>query len=499
MKPFRRVEATRKLHHQDSNLNSVHRSSLMVPELAGSSAEITFLNHFLIKRDIPHVACRITAVDQEGQRIESHLHSIREPKVYTLPLTGMVNQPVSSYIVEFYAPENLVIPFPAVMVNHRGLGFHNSLHSYNRILNDVFEDDEINTQQVVEASVDVKLSWDTDTFVVFTAGFQGCQGDLELELATETEVYVSSVGLDVPRLCSQEISLREVFPDIPSGRTGILKVRQPPQFMFYGRMMMGQRHNSGAFTANHSYYDSSRVEEYWDDARESFRLYPFFAEFRNTIRMYPIMSPGRLEVVVRFYDHDGVLLAKALAGEVESPSHTFLDASIDALLEAEGIRRSEVATFELLCRPVSGRTPTRIAHQLVHGGDNLQSSFAVGLHNPNEWNPTGKLGLAWGQTMAGGDVDSWLGIVCDGADGDSQVEIVFYGPEGEIARRHWDLPRKGSVVVNVGKELAEDLEDLSTETPTYIWYVARGNDSKLSAFTVNRHRETGHCSGEHSF
>ena len=51
MKKLKEVEETRKKYHKDPLLNSVHRSSLMVPELDDSIAEISFLNHFLIKRN----------------------------------------------------------------------------------------------------------------------------------------------------------------------------------------------------------------------------------------------------------------------------------------------------------------------------------------------------------------------------------------------------------------------------------------------------------------
>jgi len=498
MKPYKQVRTSRVLSHQDGASNSVHRSSLIVPELAGSAVEISFLNHFLIKRDIPHAACRITAVDTEGHKIESRLHPLKEARVYTIPLTGMVDRQVSSYLVDFYTPENLYVPFPAVMVNHHGPGYHNMVHSYNRILNDVFEDDEVNNQQVAESSIDVKLDWETDTFVVFTAGFQRCQGDLQLELDIAGELYFSSLGLDVPRFCNKEISLREVFPDAPSG-AGILKLRQPDQFMFFGRMLVGRRDASGAFSANHSYYDSSCSEEYWDDDRESTRLYPYFPEHHNTIRMYPIMSPSLLDVGVRFYDRDGVILADAHLGELESPGHSFLDASAEDLIDAKGIQRSEVATFELVCRPLSGRTPTRIVHQLVQGVDKLQSSMSVALYNPNA-SPSGtKQGSTWGQAVVSGDVDSWLGIVGGTAQGDTNVEVVFYGGQGEITRRNWNLIKNGSLMINVGQELEAELAELPAGGATYVWYVAKGDDANLAAFVVDQHRETGHCSGEHSF
>ena len=99
MKKLKEVEETRKKYHKDPLLNSVHRSSLMVPELDDSIAEISFLNHFLIKRNHKKVACIITAIGKNGQKIESKLHHIEEPRVYIFTLTGMVEEPVSNYMV----------------------------------------------------------------------------------------------------------------------------------------------------------------------------------------------------------------------------------------------------------------------------------------------------------------------------------------------------------------------------------------------------------------
>src|SRR5262245_30486964 len=111
MKKFKEVEKTRILSHKDPARDSVHRSSLLVPEMPGASAEISFLNHFLIKRGYAHVACRITAIDERGARIESRLHPVDEPRVYRFPLTGSFPRAAASYMVEFFAAENLFIPF----------------------------------------------------------------------------------------------------------------------------------------------------------------------------------------------------------------------------------------------------------------------------------------------------------------------------------------------------------------------------------------------------
>ena len=50
--------------------------------------------------------------------------------------------------IDFFSERNLFIPFSAVIITHVGKNFCNVVHSYNRILNDVFEDDKINKNHV---------------------------------------------------------------------------------------------------------------------------------------------------------------------------------------------------------------------------------------------------------------------------------------------------------------------------------------------------------------
>jgi len=66
MKTVKQVETTRKTYHRDPTLNTIHRASLLVPEIQNTVAEISFLNHFLLKRQYPNVACKITAIDVDG-------------------------------------------------------------------------------------------------------------------------------------------------------------------------------------------------------------------------------------------------------------------------------------------------------------------------------------------------------------------------------------------------------------------------------------------------
>lgn len=507
MKSFREVESGRRDYHRDGALNSVHRSSLTVPEISGSEVEISFINHFLLKRGYQSVGCRITAIDQEGRRIESRLLTIDEPRVYTIPLTGMVDAPAASYIVEFYADKNLYIPFPAVMVNHRGPAHFNTVHAYNRVLNDVFEDDTINAHPVREASIDVRIDAETDTFAVFSSGPQPCHGTLNLELTSGNRKHEATVALDVPRLGNRELSIRGIFPDLSRVCDGILKIEQPTQFLFYGRMLTGTRKDDGAISANHSYYDSSETMEYWDNSQPSYRLYPMLPELENIVRMYPIMSPGRLILTLDLHGGDGRKLNTQPIGAIDSPGDIHVEFSVNTLAAKSGIDPGDVAAFAFRATPMTGNTPMRINHQLVHrtsDKEGLAASVNVSLNNPNVFTPVGKTGFAWGQTPVGGNVATTLGFVGNNPDAqDADIRVTLYCEAGELCARDYTLPGGGSLCFNVERELSRltgrNIENLLGDKTANVWYTATSPRPDLTGFAVTRHRISGHCSGEHSF
>src|SRR4051812_36312579 len=125
MKSFKAVEETRRGYHADATLNSVHRSSLLAPMLPEAELDVAFLNHFLLKRGYKNVACKVSEFDATGRRIQARMIRIDEPKVYTLRLSELAHGDATNFMVEFFSGDNFFIPFPAVMVNHRGDGFLN--------------------------------------------------------------------------------------------------------------------------------------------------------------------------------------------------------------------------------------------------------------------------------------------------------------------------------------------------------------------------------------
>ena len=98
---------------------SVHRSSLLVPNICNLNASISFLNHNLLKRKNKSVSIKLSAY-KNGLLLDSFFEEITEPRVYFYDLNKKFSsyENLSSFQVEFYSSKNLFIPFPAVIIEH---------------------------------------------------------------------------------------------------------------------------------------------------------------------------------------------------------------------------------------------------------------------------------------------------------------------------------------------------------------------------------------------
>jgi hypothetical protein len=495
MKPLRDVEKTRLDSYEDAQKNSIHRSSLLVPAIPNTQVSISFLNHFLIKRKNQNVGLRLTAVDATGARIISQLFPIDEPRVYTFHLQRDFCPSASSYLVEFFSSSNIVIPFPAVMVNHRGPQSYSTVHSFNRVLNDIFEDDEINTVQVEEGAIDIAQDSSASTFFTVFAGQNRLQDEIGLRFKNNSTSISKRIAVDIPRLTHQSFSLGSVFPEIEHQK-GVLLVQQPRQDMFYGRLLVGQTLPNGDLSANHSYYDNSQIAgEYWDDSHQSHRTYPIIEGLTTSIRIYPIQSPSTLEFSVLLKDSEGSTLAKSTAFELVSPGNDWFDIDINQLIDSLGVTADDVVAFTLIAQPKTGNTPMRINHQLVFSSSGLVSSINVSMQNFNILHSNDRTRTTWGQLIHSAEFDTWLAFANDGeTPGCSEVEVKFFSETG--------LVNTIAVSINQGTGIRLLLSDVLGEASgddQFIWYEVESPNYFLTGWSVSKHRVSGHCMGEHSF
>ncbi len=498
MKPFLGVEKNRIAYHKASNKNTVHRSSLIVPRFNQAISNISFLNHFLIKRNNKDVTLKLTAINSHGTIVDSLSIAIDEPKVYSFDLESLFEEEpsIKQYLVEFYSNKNIFFPFPAVMVNHIGNDFTNSVHSYSRVLNDVFENDTVNKHQVCESLIDVTIDENHDTFLNFVTGPFAVKDNMQISLVNKTSNLTIDLPVEMARMSNKNFYLSDIVEgkSLNSTENLILKISQPKQDLFYGRLLSGRiNKKTSSFSANHSYYDSSSTGEYFDSA-VSMRSFPYFSKCLNRVTMYPIMSPSLLNVFIEVYEGNSVF--KSEAQIIKSPSDSLITFDIDKIVSNSGF--ANVTLFKVIAKSIGGGIPTRVSHQLIYGEkkshSKLYCSIAVSLYNEQIFTPANKTGLTWGQVLIDHNYYTRLGICFDSdSDDKDEVSIEFYGKSGLLKSLKQELSPAAALIFDTDFFASFDVER------EFIWFIAKSTSAKLHADSFHTHRLSHNSSGEHSF
>ena len=499
MKSYKDVLAEKEREKTRPAANSIHRSSLIFPVSPLSKAKpvVVLSNHFKIKRDIASVGMRVWGIDREGKRAFSDHLVLDEPRVYRYDLAARCKnvEDLACCQVEFFSGANLGMPYPAVMVNHVGLGFHNVVHSFARVLNDVFEAEEINSIKVAEASIDVRVDNQFDTFLCFMTGAQPIT-DHRVRLLLRLpggESLEGTARVATTRYASTTIFLSEVFAEktIPFG--SVLRVETPTQPDYFGRMIGGiLSRGDGAFSANHTYYDHGVVPEYVD-APHGYNYYPLFPGRSFRLVFYPIQAPSVLKVHAEYYDESGKSLGYGKPLTLESPRG---DA---AIVEVSAEAPSGARCFRIEVGPVGdSKLPSRLSHQVVIGGKGLAGSINESLVFPHEQAappPPGKPYLSWIQGAHGPDSVTQIGVsLLRDLKESARVDFAIYDEAGLFSERSVELPPRGATVLD-----SRALFGLPKETDRYFFVYAKCATSRIKMFSVIETLKSGHCSAEHNF
>ena len=512
MKKFQDVETLKNLQANSTYAcQSIHRSSLIVPNISGSLAGISFLNHFMLKRNIPSVALKVTAYSTDGLALNSKTFFIDSLRVYFLNLSQLFPySDTSCFEVEFFSASDLGVPFPAVIVNHFNNNFHNVVHSYNRILNDSREDSEVRNIHVREGAIDYVSDNDHDTFFVYQTAL------LDSRSQNDNTIKYSVSG-HLPNLPSEEMSIalentKKMTAKIikfdfcmPAERGDIsISLSQPDQPLFFGRLLCGTYCNSTqSFSANHSYYDNSSVLDFSQSGKCG-RTYPYFHGISNQLIFYPILSPGQgiISVIVHYVD--------SKAGKLESIlifSDTFINdqstlridiSNLLAKVELQGEAKTFTVIYEA-DKPNSTGCPSRVNHQLVYGNatqSKLLASINVSLINDSFGVDIARQrSFAWIQLLNKSNYTTKCGLCFTSHLSDSieehGIQLDYYSENGLIKSEEVKLRYCDSLLLDNSW-----LEDKDGE---YIWVVAKSEIRGLSMYTVHSNNMTRYASGEHNF
>lgn len=509
MKPFLEVEKDRKEYHLNSFKNTVHRSSLLIPKIKNNNTYISFLNHFLLKRNYKNVVIKITAYNNKGESGESRTFEINELKVYCFFIEKLLGDQFSCYQIEFFSSNNLFIPFPAVIINHVSKFSINTVHSFNRILNDSKEDDLINKVHLKEASIDFALSKSRNTFFIFQSGLLAIKEksiEIIIEKSNETrQPKLVKIPITIPKMSIRKFNLNEVLKDLDLGSDispgeYTLRILQPKQEMFYGRLLVGiEEVDNGSFTANHSYYDNSTYEEYFD-SKSSFRTFAYFKNSTNQIRIYPVMSSGQgiFSIHVNF-KNENKMHSKILREYKFDNTHNSLAINLNELIRKSPFASKDIHTYTInFTNKKENRVPTRINMQIIYGSEietNINASINNSLLNEKIFSPKNKGSFRWLQIINHRDYESKTKIFFASKNNINnsspiKVNISFYDSRGCFMEK--------DIFLNILDSYLIKNEDLKSDED-FIWCVAKSEFPNLDLCTFHTNLISNFSSGEHSF
>ena len=494
MKDYHKVQNDRIKYHAQPYKNTVHRSSLIAPELPNVDTWIGFVNHFLIKRNYKSIALKISAVNNKGDLLDSVTIEVNEPKVYSINLSKLFKEfKAKNYLVEFFSEKNLFIPFPAVIISHQGKDFCNVVHSYNRIINDVFEDDQINKTQVSESSLDVNINSKYDTFFNLSSGISSIEKKpLFLSYEKNKQKLSKKIIINIPRLSYKSFSLSKIFKKKLEG--GTIKITQPKQNLFFGRLFAGIiNKKTKAFCANHSFYDVSKNREYFSSS-QSYRTYPYFTNSVNKITMYPIFSPCKLYLRLKVFNKKKSFLSPKF--KFSSNAKSPLTINVNEFVNSKSLKN--VTAFTVLAESSNRKIPTRLNHQLIYGQKTninpLNCSINVSLYNERMFVPKKKTGFAWGQFINSKDYNSKIGFCFGSTEKKSDIlNIDFYNSNGKFNSIKKSLNPKESLIIDTN-EITKKSDNVE-----FCWYIAKCSRPDLTAYSVHGNITSGNFSGEHNF
>ncbi len=486
MKSFKRVEKDRVAYHQDPSKFSVHRSSLLVPEIKNYDVVISFLNHFLIKRNNKSVSIKISAYEKNGLLKDSYFEEVSLKKVYEFNLTEMFSsiKNISSYQVEFYSSKNLFIPFPAVIVQHKSSKSKNIIHSYNRILNDTNEDKKINAIQNYESSFEAIKKNKSCTGFIFHSGQENVSGKIKIEIYEDTKknIYYEEINL-TPFSCKY-FSLGKYLKK--RDKYYFCRILQPKQKMFFGRILVGSFSNDRKiFTANHSFYDSSLESETFDN-KLSYRQYPFFKNFNNIVKFYPINGLSELDIYIE------TKKKKIFVGNIKSPSKKFLKVNINKLFSENNIPDK---TYTVIAKSKKN-IPTRVNHQLIVGKleSDFRSSINVSLINTAIYRPKNKKSYIWGMTQHDKRYETVLNILGKHPSDSSNCYLSMYSTDGIVLKKKISIKQQSMFTIDNNFCRKNGIKNNKT-----LWYSVESDEQNLQAFTIMSNKISNASSGEHNF
>jgi len=390
------------------------RSSAIFPVMQrqGISSRLLFMGYWILKRNIKEIAAVITLRNVKGEILSRTNELIQEAKTYRVELADALERAQrsrdadfeGSLEIEFFSTQNLVFPFPAVVINYYGPCFSTVVHTAQRIYND-FEDMNRNSQsEVPESGFNCYADEEREPFVGLINGAPAVENSrLEMLFVNSLQEALKCTA-ELGRLAPYETKF--IYPgrlcDLKTflkGEQGAGKLRFHVNGIF-PRLLVGNIHHAiPAVTLTHTYYDCSGAQsdlDYWRPEEAGWHPAALMVpgalandRFTN-IYFYPIYSPSKVAIDGEIYNHEGVLLGvKHDLLTIDTSQVEFHQIAVRALCSKLGIGSEQDYAVRLIARPLAGsRLPSRIKIGLDLGMNRAKNTPCNICTNLQPFNPS---------------------------------------------------------------------------------------------------------------
>jgi hypothetical protein len=308
----------------------VLRSSAIFPVIHNQSysSSIHFLGYWLLKRNIREVTLVITLRNIDGEILLRKIQLIDHAKAFSIILKNLLQELdpehqknfIGSIETEFNSTQDMVFPYPALVLEYHNNDFNTYVHTLGRIYNDIEDLKENDETTVPETGFDIHETNDLNSFLSFVNGpLENNDGFIQYTITNHNSRKLTG-SFHIGKINSYEtkfLYFKDYIQNISEfldNHSGSISLNHNFKG-FYPRLLVGNIQKSfPSVSFTHSYYDcTSCVNEsdYWSRINENHfdsSIYlPIFQknnQFTNLI-IYPNLSPSNFTLRIDIHDKNG--------------------------------------------------------------------------------------------------------------------------------------------------------------------------------------------------
>lgn len=506
----------------DVNRKPIFRSSAIFPVIQNNfyTTNITFLGYWLIKRNINEVTVLVTLRTEEGEIIKRQSILVNQPKSYLIELNSLLKETnlqsefLGSIELEIFSTQDMVFPYPALVLNYYGKNFNTCVHTVGRIYNDFEDLRENEASRVPETGFDIHSTEDLEPFISFVNGPIPNSNASFRYVITNSESKKFQGKFEFGKIEPYEtvmLKFKEKIPElnkILNNKPGTITLEHNLEG-FFPRFIAGNIQNSlHSISFTHTFYDCSSCAEesdYWNRSNENYydcSVYvPIFIDNEQftELMIYPNFSPSDFDLHITLHDSTGTELQKIDSFlQVSSKDSKLLKVDFKKLIESLGIDKDKVRSAHLIS-DFKNKIPARLKFGLNVGVKNSKSNlpcnicFNSKVGNPFVENKPGSFHWSPFFNHANGVVTIANFSPKKNYSKPANVTLKFYNDDSLVLEDKIILPANSEYRLY---STDSKFENLPKNEPT--WVTIEADNPNIQGFYFNFHN-SGAVAGDHFF